>query len=451
MTRADSVAKPWVVSLTGLLSAVMMAAWMRPPLAGLSLAKAIAASAGWLLTTMVAGALGVCAGQSVIEGVPARPPLRFLVTSAATWALIPPILMFWVRGSAGAAFLGLVAGAITAAGWWGVSQRGQVVEDASDWVEGPRFAALPAPDSGRSQAFAIALCAEVALVLMNRDAVFLATLLMGIAGFLFAWKRLVSIEANVCEDMQESAARTSAAVVLAILILIPLFMAHLVRNGSIESQAQAAARTHADREKGSAAYAFQGIVLFTVEEKKEVLPPLPMERDLLRSGMTRPLVIRFDGSYWYFQAPEHGPGAHPHLTHGDPVAVSIYSTGRVPLAMQAHQTLTQPVDLRPVGAMQVTVRNGDNRVGRIDMGILLADSTAPGKPTLYLGTQPIVSTEPDHFAVKTNPVTETISYTIPERRAIRKFDEVTVLFFPDAMRMTLGARVGIQQFEFMPR
>ena len=176
-----------------------------------------------------------------------------------------------------------------------------------------------------------------------------------------------------------------------------------------------------------------------------------MERDLLRTGTKKPLVIRFDGSYWYYQVAQHGPGLHPHMAHGDPVAVSIYSTGWVPLAMEGHQTLTRPVDLHSVGAMQVTVRNGDNRRGRIDMGVLLTDSTTPGKPSMYLGTEPMVTTEADHFALKVRPVSEEVRFAIPERREIRKFDEITVLFFPDAARSTLGARVGIEEFELEPK
>ncbi len=89
------------------------------------------------------------------------------------------------------------------------------------------------------------------------------------------------------------------------------------------------------------------------------------------------MVIPFDGSYWYFQAPQHGPGLHPHLAHGDPVAMNIYSTGWVPLAMQAHQTLAQPIPLHGGEGFELTVRNGDNRPGRIDVGVLLTDSRSP--------------------------------------------------------------------------
>ncbi len=452
MTRPDSVAKPWVVSLSGLLTAIVIAVWMRPPIPGYSFGKAVVAASLWTLTTVLAGTLGFCAAEGVVAGRPTWPPLRLVVGSAATWALIPAILICWLRGSGWAAAMSVVAGATMAAGSWSMTLHAEAVEDWERWAEGPLFADLPAPDSGQPQAFAIAVCVELAIVLVSRGAVFLATALMGIAGFLFVWKRLATLNAKARDGMARPAARASAAAVLALLILIPLLLARFARTtGAVETRAQAAVRTRAEGENGTAADPYQGIVLFTVQEKKKELPPLPVRRDLLRTGMAKPLVIPFDGSYWYFQAPEHGPGIHPHLAHGDPVAVSIYSTGWVPLAMQAHQTLAQPVDLRPAGALQVTVRNGDNRMGRIDMGVLLTDSTAPGKPSMYLGTEPILSTEADHFAFKSNPVTDVIRYAIPERRAIGKFDGITVLFFPDATRATLGARVGIQQFELMPR
>ena len=188
-----------------------------------------------------------------------------------------------------------------------------------------------------------------------------------------------------------------------------------------------------------------------MKEKEKELPPVPLERDPLRTGKAKPLVIPFDGAYWYFQAPQRDPGLHPHLAHGDPVAVNIYSTGWVPLAMQAHQTLERPVELASCGALRVTVRNGDNRRGSVDLGVLLTDSTLPGKPTVYLGMKPIVSTEEGHFTLKVNPVDEDVQFAIPAHAGMRKFDEITVYFFPAEQRSTLGARVGIERFELMPR
>jgi hypothetical protein len=256
--------------------------------------------------------------------------------------------------------------------------------------------------------------------------------------------------------MARPAGRAVVATALAMLILIPLLLRFGRGHGGMVETAQAASRSRADADrengnKGDANDAYRGIVLFTVTNKEKELPPLPLRRDLLRAGVARRLIIPFDGAYWYFQAPRMGPGLHPHLAHGDPVAASIFSTGWIPLAMQAHQTLAQPVELGCCGEMQVTVRNGDNRRGRIDVGVLLTDSTVAGRPTMDLGIKPIVSTEAENFSIKVNPVHEDLTFAVPARRGIRKFDEITVFFFPDGERSTLGARVGIEQFELMPR
>ena len=48
-------------------------------------------------------------------------------------------------------------------------------------------------------------------------------------------------------------------------------------------------------------------------------------------------------------------------------------------------------------------------------------------------------------------MSEELRYAIPARGGLKKFDEITVIFFPDEQRMTIGARVGIQQFELVPR
>jgi hypothetical protein len=209
-----------------------------------------------------------------------------------------------------------------------------------------------------------------------------------------------------------------------------------------------------ERKVGSAVDdAYRGIVLFTVTEKKKELPPLPVQRSLLRADTSRPTVIPFDGSYWYFQAPQHGPGLHPHLAHGDPVAMNIYSTGWVPLAMQAHQTLAQAIPVHGGEGFELTVRNGDNRPGRIDVGVLLTDSRSGelDKPTLVLGVKPLLSSEAAAYESRSSPVEEDLTFTIPEHAAVRKFDTITVLFLPSAARETMGARVGIRQFELLPR
>lgn len=457
MTPADTPAKGWTACLSGLTGATAAAVWMRPYGAGHSFAKALIVAAVWVVATILAGACGLCIAESLLVKRPALPGRKLVAGAAATWVLIPPILLCWLRGSGWAAAMSAVAGAAMAVSLWGIAKpSADFFDEANSEAEGPHFAALPAPDSGRPQALAIAVCVELAIVLANRGALFVATALTAIAGFLLLWRRLASLDAKTRDGIAAPAARATAAAFLALLILIPLLLARFASmEGSAETTAQAAAHSQTDAEKGNAgdAYsdAYRGIILFTLQEKKKELPPLPVQRDLLRIGRAKPLVIPFDGAYWYFQAPRQSPGVHPHLAHGDPVAANIYSTGWVPLAMQAHQTLPEAVDLRSCGALQVMVRNGDNRRGLIDMGVLLTDSTLPGKPSMYLGTKPLVSTDPAHFALKINPVSEEVKFAIPDRRTIRRFDDITVFFFPAEERATLGARVGIQQFELIPR
>jgi hypothetical protein len=444
-----------MAGLSGLVMAAAVAVWMRPPQAGLSFGKAVVLAAVWAIATVLAGTLGLGVAESVAEGRPAWPAARNVVGAAAAWVLIPPILLCWQRGSGWAVGLGACSAAALA-----VCIRGMIATENAEAHEpmepGPRFADLPAPDSGRPQALAVAVCVELAVVLLSRQELFWATALMGIGSFLFVWKRLWSMRVKPDERMARPAGRAVVATALAMLILIPLLLRFGRGHGGMVETAQAASRSRADADrengnKGDANDAYRGIVLFTVTNKEKELPPLPLRRDLLRAGVARRLIIPFDGAYWYFQAPRMGPGLHPHLAHGDPVAASIFSTGWIPLAMQAHQTLAQPVELGCCGEMQVTVRNGDNRRGRIDVGVLLTDSTVAGRPTMDLGIKPIVSTEAENFSIKVNPVHEDLTFAVPARRGIRKFDEITVFFFPDGERSTLGARVGIEQFELMPR
>lgn len=102
---------------------------------------------------------------------------------------------------------------------------------------------------------------------------------------------------------------------------------------------------------------------------------------------------------------------------------------------------------------ELTLRNGDNREGRIEVGVLLTDSRARelDKPTLVLGVKPMLTSEPPAFTSKSSPVEEDLTFAIPQHPAMRQFDTITVLFFPSEVRDTTGARVGIRQFELLPR
>jgi hypothetical protein len=84
--------------------------------------------------------------------------------------------------------------------------------------------------------------------------------------------------------------------------------------------------------------------------------------------------------------------------------------------------------------------NSDNRPGAIALAVLLTDSTPPGKPTLYLGQQPIISTQPGHFSIKPSPTDEVLRFPIPRPGKIRRFNGITVLFLPDVEHSQTGPK-----------
>ncbi len=63
----------------------------------------------------------------------------------------------------------------------------------------------------------------------------------------------------------------------------------------------------------------------------------------------------------------------------------------------------------------------------------------------------MLSSEGTALETRSSAVEEDLRFTIPEHPAVRKFDTITVLFLPSEARETMGARVGIRQFELLPR
>jgi hypothetical protein len=196
---------------------------------------------------------------------------------------------------------------------------------------------------------------------------------------------------------------------------------------------------------------YQSIILWPEPPKKEIVAPIPLASLLPATRMKKPLVIRFTGAYWYFQPPETSPGRRAHLARGSPLEANIHSTDFLPVTMQAHQNLSAPIRLSRLRQIDVLVENGDNQPGRIAIGLALSDSSAPRSPSIYLGESTILSSESARFGLKSAPVEETLHFPVPSRPSLRKFDELTLIVFPDALRMQRGAKIAFEEFDFQPR
>jgi hypothetical protein len=216
--------------------------------------------------------------------------------------------------------------------------------------------------------------------------------------------------------------------------------------GADEGTGKARSPVAANAEKG-----YESIILWPVPEKKQIVAPIPAPSNLLEPGSKKPLVIRFDGPYWYYQPPEKAPSKEAHQAQGSPLAIDIQAENFISLTMEAHQALGNAIPLGRCREIEVEVLNRDNRRGLVSVGVLLTDSKAQGRPTIYLGQQPVVSSEAEHFAVKTSPVSEVLRFVVPESGKVRRFDEINVMFFPDGANFGKGPKMAVGEFQLEPR
>ncbi len=193
---------------------------------------------------------------------------------------------------------------------------------------------------------------------------------------------------------------------------------NLVAEAALSEGKKAATGEDADankKSKGSTSGlgGYESLILWPFPEKKEIVPPVTSIDPFLALGTSKPLVIRFDGVYRYVQPPDATPGPNAHKAHGTPLALNIEATNYFPLLMDAHQELPKAIPLDRCGEIDVEVENRDNQAGLIALGVLLGDEGSRKKPTLYLGSKPLESTQPGHFSYKSAAVSETVRFAVP--------------------------------------
>jgi hypothetical protein len=208
-------------------------------------------------------------------------------------------------------------------------------------------------------------------------------------------------------------------------------------------------------EADSPSYGYVGIVLWPPPAKKQIIPPMPRPSSLEGGAAAKPLIIPFDGPYWYFKAPENKPGPRSRVARARATDVNVRSTDWAPLRMEAHQNLGMPIDLSHCSEIDVAITNADTRPGAIALALRLTDSTTPGKPSQEIGEQPIASSEIAQIPLARAPVKETLRFPIqrsaPRSATLRQFNQIAVVFRPSAQRARAGAKVSIDSFELVPR
>lgn len=380
----------------------------------------------------------------------------FSVICAAGWVWVPAAVILSTQDSKATAIIGLLCGAVLGSGLrrsigWTESA------DSTAAHEKEMFAATLESPPREWHGYVIAGCIYAAGFAQRDSARLMAALLCAAAAFLFAWTWNQPAQKSESQVWRNAGRRLAGTTALAILLTAWALLLGVAHRNASGDAAFAADNGDAAKQHGKVGQEFfgpgdfQSVILWPFPPKKQIVPPIPAPSNFQGPERSRPLIIRFDGAYWYFQPPETRPGRTAHQAHGTPLGVNIQSNNWTQLLMEAHQRLIGPVRLSRCGEIDVEIQNRDNLSGTVSLGLLLGDSALPNKPTLYLGQKEIESTLPGFFSYKMAPVSETVRFAIPASAPIRKFDEITVMLVPDVEHFMVGPKIAIEQFELQPR
>jgi hypothetical protein len=319
----------------------------------------------------------------------------------------------------------------------------------------PSLFGLPIENFRPVRAFFIALCAQAALLLAIWDRPFPAGLLLSTCLSLLVW-RWSALDTSAIKHFagnKQSLLLCLFALILTVLALIPWMSppdGGLQGGDAPPHKPSLAAHQSMVRDQPGAEYV--GVILWPPPVRKtQITPPPPHVPSFAIGGAPKPIVIPFDGPYWYFKAPSQRPGPHAHVAHGRATDVGVSSTDSAPLLMEAHQNLGSSIDLACCSEIDIAITNADNRPGKIALGLRLTDSRSIEKLSKDLGLRTIASSESLQIPQNRPPVNETILFPIPASATIRRFDAITIFFVPSRERARRGAKVSIQSFTLIPR
>jgi hypothetical protein len=445
--------------LTGCLSAAMIAslACRLPRAHTLSWTTIFSLSVKYIAITTVAGAIGTSIPWLFLRAKPSF-GLRFLSKSIAVgWIFFPCIALFYRQQSAGmflALTLATVALAFSLRRLFPASAESDPTALPPGYASDlPNLYGLPIPDFRPIRAFVIAICAQTALILAIAGYLFFAGALLStsLAMLVWRWTALDRLAAMRLTGKGQSILLCAFAIFFTVLALIPWLPAKLNRRNDVAAH-KPALITHESKDSDVPGSDYVGIILWPPPVKKtEIVPPKPHSTSFEIGKAAKPVVIPFDGQYWYFKAPSTRPGPRAHVAHGRSTYVNVRSTDSAPLLMEAYQNLGTSIDLGCCSEIDVAITNADVRPGTIALGLRLADSTSLGEPSQELGYRTVVSSKETSVPLTRPPVDEVLRFPIPRPTTIHRFDEITIEFLSARERARAGAKVSIQTFTLIPR
>lgn len=394
-----------------------------------------------------------------------NPPIPFslfALASSGGWLWIPAMLLFEEQLSAAGALTAMVGALVL-----GSSLRHAI--DSTLGLPRPLSSLLPLNKSEifeesryrppiQIHGYMIAIGIYLACLALATRSYYTAASLLAGSSFLFAWKGYVPASDAVDDrtSRNKAVARLLKTALPALLVTMwALLQGTAHRNAEGQSANTSGVNTKsAKSQMVTNRYdldGYESIILWPYPDKKQIVPPVLVHKDLLAPGTVHPLVIRFTGPYWFVQPPHATPGPSAHRAHGTPLAVNIAAINSTPLVMQAHQYLAAPVRTSRCSEILVEVENRDDHSGAVSMALLLTDGTSSKKHTLYLGQQIILSSVIRGTTDQQPRVFETLKFAVPVNPSIKRFDEISVVLLPDSEHEFVAPKIAIQQFQLFPR
>jgi hypothetical protein len=492
-TSAPRPVPQWLPPIGGLGAATVVAcfACRWPVVHSLSTRDLIGEAAGNVLEVFFANVVTVWALNAIVPraiGINVCPDVRLNVrplilrtSLAALW--LTPLALFIRENSpwAMAAAVVLVASIVQS---FHLLFRANPYEGAHAIEESPLLALnrnpLSVPQSSpglRRQILGVgaAFCAQTGALAAFAGYPSTATVLMGIATAFWTWSFTGDAPPDAGQYCWPSHSSSRPLLILALAILftaaglIPYLQhSYGIRGLGVPSRyhahrryPQGERRGQPDPEKKSEGSLLPetqgdpGVIL--VPEKLthvKLLAPVPtIENGLLRNHRsTNPLVIPFDGVYWFFKAPDQHPPRTSRQAHGSPEMLNIRSTDRRPLSMEAHENLGNMIELGGCSRIQVAIRNADHYPETVSLELVLINTRAPGKPAQSLGKVMVKSTRPWKLYDEPAPAaSETLDFVLPAKSSLRRFDEVSIVFRIDPARADAGPKMAIDHLVLVLR
>jgi hypothetical protein len=212
--------------------------------------------------------------------------------------------------------------------------------------------------------------------------------------------------------------------------------------GSGQSGTQAAKQAEARNNDNSGFGGdFPGVILLPpLQPHTTLVAPVPAPSRTFGAPLHAPRSIPFSGEYWMFRWPATRPPRGAVIRRGSASDLSFHTTDGWPMAMEAHQKLDSPMDINCCSQVQLAIQNSDPFPGTVSLELILID-TGSANPPHILGT-----------AVPGPPSStwQVLSFPIPPGAALRRFDEIKVVFHRSPVRADKSAKIAIERFALLP-